>query len=39
MQIVKAQSALILADANADSFEMDGTPVEIQSAAKWLLNE
>jgi predicted AAA+ superfamily ATPase len=39
MQIVKVQSALILTEANADSLEINGTPVEIRSAAEWLLTE
>jgi predicted AAA+ superfamily ATPase len=39
MQIVKVQSALILADASADTFEINGIPVEIRSAAEWLVNE
>jgi len=34
---VKVQSALILTDANGDSFTIDGVPVEIRSAAEWLL--
>lgn len=36
---VKANSALILTDANADAFEMDGLRVEVRSAAEWLLEE
>jgi len=39
MQIVKVQSALILADASEDTFEINGIPVEIRSAAEWLVNE
>ncbi len=39
MQIVKVQNALILADSNADTIEINGIPVEIHSAAEWLLNE
>jgi predicted AAA+ superfamily ATPase len=39
MQIVKVQNALILADSNADTIEINGIPVEIRSAAEWLLNE
>ena len=36
---VKVQSALILADADEDPIKINGVPVEIQSAAKWLMNE
>jgi predicted AAA+ superfamily ATPase len=36
---VKVQSALILADADEDPIRINGVPVEIQSAAKWLMNE
>ncbi len=39
MQILKAHSVLILADANAALFEIDDIPAEIQSAAEWLINE
>jgi hypothetical protein len=39
IQIVKVQSALILADASEDTFEINGIPVEIRSAAEWLVNE
>lgn len=39
IQNVNARSALILADANADSLEIGGVPVAIRSAAEWLLNE
>jgi hypothetical protein len=39
MQSVKVQSALILTDSNAEPVEINGIPVEIQSAAEWLLNE
>jgi predicted AAA+ superfamily ATPase len=39
MQIVKVQNALILADANAETVEINGIPVEICSTAEWLLNE
>jgi len=39
IQNIKVQSALILADANEDSFEINGIPVEIRSAAQWLLND
>jgi hypothetical protein len=39
MQIVKVQSALILADVNADTVEIHGLSVKIRSAAEWLLNE
>jgi hypothetical protein len=35
---LKARSALILADANEDGFEIGGVPVEIRSTAEWLLN-
>ena len=36
---VKVQSALILADTDEKTIEINGVPVEIQSAAKWLMNE
>lgn len=36
---VKVQSALILADANEDPFEINGVPVHVQSIAEWLLAE
>ncbi len=39
MQSVKVQSALILTDSNAEPVEINGIPVEIHSAAEWLLNE
>jgi len=39
IQVLKAQSALILADANEDQFEINGVPVEIRSAAQWLIND
>jgi hypothetical protein len=39
MQSVKVQSALILTDSNAEPVEINGIPVEIRSAAEWLLNE
>ena len=34
---VKTESALILTDANENSFEINGVPVEIRSVAEWLL--
>ncbi len=39
IEIVKIQSALILADANEVPFEINGVPVHIQSLAEWLLAE
>ena len=33
------KNALILAEANGKPFEMEGVPVEIRSAAEWLLDE
>jgi predicted AAA+ superfamily ATPase len=39
MQSVKVQNALILADSNEEPIEINGIPVEIHSAAEWLLNE
>ncbi|MEI7849329.1 MAG: DUF4143 domain-containing protein, partial [Chloroflexota bacterium] len=36
---VKAESALILSDANENSFEINGVPVEIRSVAEWLLSQ
>ncbi len=38
MQSVKVKSALILAETHAESFELNGIKVEIQSAAEWLIN-
>lgn len=35
---VKAESALILSDANENEFFLDGIKVEIRSIAEWLLN-
>ena len=34
-----AQTALILANANQDGFEINGIPVSIRSTAEWLLQE
>lgn len=39
MNSIKVRSALILADANEAAFEINGVPVEIHSAAQWLLND
>ena len=36
---VKVESALILSDANENSFEINGVPVEIRSVAEWLLSQ
>ena len=36
---VKVESALILSDANQNSFEISGVPVEIRSVAEWLLSQ
>ncbi len=36
---IKVQSALILSDSNEEPLEIDGTPVQIQSIAEWLLAE
>ena len=36
---VKVQSALLLTEANGDSFKVDSVPVKIRSAAEWLLEE
>ena len=35
----QVQSALILADANQDDFEINGIPVKIRSTAEWLLEQ
>ncbi len=35
---VKAESALILSDANGNEFEIEETRVEIRSVSEWLLN-
>jgi predicted AAA+ superfamily ATPase len=37
MQVVKVKNALILTDANEDAMEINGIPLEIRSAAEWLL--
>jgi predicted AAA+ superfamily ATPase len=34
---LKVESALILSDANGDSFEVNGVPVEVRSVAEWLI--
>jgi predicted AAA+ superfamily ATPase len=39
VETLQAQSALILADANEDQIMINDTPVEIRSAAHWLLND
>jgi uncharacterized protein len=36
---VKVESALILSDANENSFEISGVPVEIRSVTEWLLSQ
>ena len=36
---VKVQSALILSDSNEDGFELNGVPVEVHTAAEWLLKQ
>ena len=36
---LKVESALILSDANENSFEISGVPVEIRSVAEWLLSQ
>ncbi len=36
---VKVESAVILSDANENSFEISGVPVEIRSMAEWLLGQ
>lgn len=38
IRIVKPESALILSSANAASFEINGTHVDVQSVAQWLIN-
>ncbi len=38
VQAIKVESALILADANEDGFEINGIPTEIRSTAEWLLS-
>jgi hypothetical protein len=35
---VKAESALILSDANEKEFELEGISVEIHSVSEWLLS-
>ncbi len=39
IQGVKVESALILSDANENSFEINGITVEVRSAAEWLLSQ
>jgi len=39
IQGVKVESALILSDANENSFEINGISVEVRSAAEWLLSQ
>jgi uncharacterized protein len=36
---VKAESALILSDANEDDFDLEGVRVEVRSVAEWLLGQ
>ena len=36
---VKVESALILSDANENSLEISGVPVEIRSVAEWMLSQ
>jgi hypothetical protein len=39
IQDIEVQSALILADANEEPFEVSGALVEMRSAAEWLLKD
>lgn len=39
IQSVKVKSTLILSDSNEDGLELNGVPVEVHSAAEWLLNQ
>jgi len=39
MDTVKAEHALILADANEDPIMINGLPVEIRSTSQWLLDD
>jgi hypothetical protein len=36
---ITADSALILTEANEDSFEINGVPVKVQSIAEWLVSQ
>ena len=36
---LRATSALILSDANENSFDLDGVPVEVRSVSEWLVGE
>jgi predicted AAA+ superfamily ATPase len=36
---VKVESALILSDANENSFELGGVRVEVRSVGEWLLSQ
>jgi predicted AAA+ superfamily ATPase len=38
IQFLKPKSALILTDANEKDFKIDSVPVQIRSAAEWMLN-
>lgn len=39
LQNVQVESALILSDANEDSFEIRGVPVEVRSTAEWFIRQ
>ena len=39
LQTIQVESALILSDANEDSFEIRGVPVEVRSTAEWFIGE
>ena len=34
---IPVQSALILTDANQDSFVIDGVPVDVRAVAEWMV--
>ncbi len=39
LQSVQVESALILSDANENSFEIHGVPVEVHSTAEWFIRQ
>jgi predicted AAA+ superfamily ATPase len=39
LQTIKVESALILTDANENSFEIRGMPVDVRSTAEWVISQ
>ena len=39
LQTIKVESALILSDANENSFDINGVPVEVRSTAEWIIGQ